>query len=378
VRRPIRRNLALAGNLKIELVAKLLSGQGHDLEVLSQGEVVDYSLDYFPAFEETTRFDASIPVYYASSLPWRYANGWWSANRLRRLLELRHRRSAFDLVVVYNLKQPQVACAVYSMEHLALPVVLEFEDDLFVDVHGKDSRRLRDVNHWRRARKVLDRVSGCVAVSPHLLSRLPSEVPSLLVRGIVGEDLVSGPGVAEAPKKNRVLYSGTFAENKGLVQLIEAWRIAGLSGWELHIAGDGIMRDRLSQLASSSAGIVFHGLLSRGDLVQLLSTARIGINPHDVSATPGNVFAFKIVEYLAAGAHVISTRMGPVESELEQGVTYLSDNRPETIAQTLRRVVLSGAYQNCADRAALHLYGAKAVGLALDGLLRRATLRFEV
>ena len=45
--RPSLANLALAGNLKIELVADLLHQHGHDVEIISQGEVVENSLRYF-------------------------------------------------------------------------------------------------------------------------------------------------------------------------------------------------------------------------------------------------------------------------------------------------------------------------------------------
>jgi len=70
--------------------------------------------------------------------------------------------------------------------------------------------------------------------------------------------------------------------------------------------------------------------------------ATIGINPHHVSETPGNVFAFKIIEYLASGAHVITTPMGPLEKELEAGVTYMPDNSPATIAAALELVSGNG------------------------------------
>ena len=46
-RRPILRNLALAGNVKIELVSELLRRRGHDVDVLSQGEVVEHRPRFF-------------------------------------------------------------------------------------------------------------------------------------------------------------------------------------------------------------------------------------------------------------------------------------------------------------------------------------------
>src|SRR5262249_43963311 len=157
----------------------------------------------------------------------------------------------------------------------------------------------------------------------------------------------------------------------GVEQLIAGWPDAGLPDWELHITGYGHLTEGLRHKAAHTRGVVFHGLVSRPELVGLMSSARICINPHQVSDTPGNVFAFKLVEYLAAGAHVITTPMGALETELEAGVTYMPDNAPATIAATLRRVVSERAYTRTAGEAARRSYGPDAVAKSLDALLGR-------
>jgi len=124
-------------------------------------------------------------------------------------------------------------------------------------------------------------------------------------------------------------------------------------------------------MAATVRSIVFHGLVSRAELVRLMGSAKICVNPHQVSQTPGNVFAFKLVEYLAAGAHVITTPMGVLEQELEAGMTYMPDNAPATIAATIRRVVEERAYARTAGDAARRMYGSAAVSKSLDTLLGR-------
>ena len=124
-------------------------------------------------------------------------------------------------------------------------------------------------------------------------------------------------------------------------------------------------------MARGDDSIVFHGMLDRAQNAALLSTALIGINPHDVSSTPGNVFAFKIIEYLAAGAHVVTTPMGDLEAELEYGITYIPDNSIETIALALKKVIHERIYERTATRPAGDTYGPVAVELALDRLVRK-------
>jgi hypothetical protein len=82
------------------------------------------------------------------------------------------------------------------------------------------------------------------------------------------------------------------------------------------------------------------------------------------------VFAFKIVEYLAAEAHVITTPMGSLEQELEAGVTYMGDNSPPTIAATLQQVIKDRSYERTAAQAAARHYGSAAVSNSLERLIQ--------
>jgi glycosyltransferase involved in cell wall biosynthesis len=192
----------------------------------------------------------------------------------------------------------------------------------------------------------------------------------LLVRGVVGEEIMRAGGKTEAAKNNWVLFSGTLSRTKGVAPLIKAWPQAQLAGWELHIAGDGEDMASLKQLAAGHSDIIFHGILRAPGLAELTSLARICINPHDLSRQPGNVFATKIVEYLAAGAHVISTPMGAVEKEIAAGMTFMPDNTPETIARTLQQVVRDGDWRKTAQQAVLDIYRPEALRAGLDNLMR--------
>jgi glycosyltransferase involved in cell wall biosynthesis len=370
-RRPIRLNRSLAGSAKMEVIARLLREGGHEVEIFSQGEVVELALKYYPAFAEPVAVKPDVPVNYSSALPVRYINGFWQASRLCSLFKSRQAAAPFDLVLIYNLKVPQVACAEYARNTLGLPVVLEYEDDAFLDVEGRPDATLRD-SYVARAKRVLASVSAGLACSPHLLAQLPKNVPQLMVRGVVAEELVRASGKPEAEKKNWVLFSGTHYRTKGIMPLIKAWPQARLAGWELHITGEGEDTAALKKLAEGNTNIIFHGTVSTPELAELMSLAKICINPHDLSNRPGNVFAFKIVEYLAAGAHVVSTPMGEVEPEIAAGITFMPDNTPETIARTLQEVVQTAAWRRTAGRAVQDIYRPDVLRAALDRVLRSA------
>ena len=374
-RRPIVRNHSLSNAIKIELIASLLRANSHEVEVISQGEVVDHKLAFYPSFSEPERFDSRIPVHYSSVLPIRRLNGLWSNQRMLHMFRARHRATPFDLVIIFNLKGPQVTCANYARRRLRLPVILEYEDDRFVNVVGKTDSGFLSRYRERSCKSLLGAVAGCIAVSPHLLSQLPEQTPGMLLRGVVGDDLLQASKQPVGARPNRILFSGTHIESNGVANLITAWRSAPIVGWELHITGHGQLTGMLRQMAENVPGVVFHGLVSRQKLVELMSSAKICINPHAVSQTPGNVFAFKIIEYLATGAHCVTTPMGKLETDLETGITYMPDNSPETIAATLKRVIEDHRYQLLAAKAAQETYGTQAVSRSLDKFLKQVSAR---
>jgi glycosyltransferase involved in cell wall biosynthesis len=370
-KRPIFRNLSLAGRVKVQRIAKLLLKDSHTVEVISQGEVIEHKIRIYPGFSDPQPFHPAVPIYYSSALPVRFLNGLWSAMSMLRIFQARHRTIPYDILLIYNLKPPQVICALYAIYHLRLPVILEYEDGAFADRTGKRHSGFTSQLYRYAAKKLLNLISACVAVSPRLLSQTPTETPKLLLRGVVSDEILNANKCGYGFKKNWVVFSGTHFRTVGLAELLTAWGMVDLPGWELHIAGDGEMTTQLKQIAQGNRTIVFHGLLNERENARLLSSARIGINPHDISRAPGNIFPMKIVEYLAAGTHVLTTPMGTLEAELESGITYLPDNKAETIADCLKGVIQSRRYERTAADAVLNVYGPNAVARSLDKLIRQ-------
>jgi hypothetical protein len=369
--RPVVRNLSLSNTIKIELIAQLLRSRSHEVDIISSGEVVESHFRLYPAFYETQLFHPQISIHYASALPIRFLNGFWSSTAMLRFFKRRHRTSPYDIIVMFNIRRFNIACANYAIRSLGLPVILQYEDDLFVNVMGEPAGGFLTKSSHEAFTRLMSMVSGGMAVSPHLLSQLPPDIPKLLLRGVVGDDIVKTSRQANGAKKNWVLFSGTHIQSNGIGELIKAWGATKIPDWELHVTGHGQMTDELKQMAAKIQGIVFHGLVSREELVNLLCSAKICINPHAVSTTPGNVFAFKIIEYLGAGAHVITTPMGTLEREVESGITYMSDNSPGTIGATIQRVIQTRRWEHSVAEAIHSVYGSAAVADSLDTLLKR-------
>ncbi len=376
-RRPIVHNRSMAAVVKIEMASLLLREKLHTIEIISQGEVTKSRFNFYPAFVESHRFHPEIPIYYVSALRMRFVSGLWEAWRALQVFKKRHKAAPFEAVIIYNTKQAQLACANYAVDRLGLPVLLDFEDDPFVNVTGDKPNGVKAAYHVRACRRVLDKLSGCFAVSPHLLSHLPAGAPKLLMRGLVDPAIVKTSQSGSLRKRNWVSFAGTHNKSNGLEPLIEAWKTMNLKDWELHLAGYGEDTAALQKRAQGRGDIIFDGVLRGQALADLLCSSKICVSPNEPSRTPGNIFPCKIIDYLAAGAHVVAVPMGPLEKEFEKGITYLASNDPQTISDAIQQVIAERRWEQNVAPLVWEAFGPVAAGDKLENLLQQARRGFR-
>jgi len=125
-----------------------------------------------------------------------------------------------------------------------------------------------------------------------------------------------------------VVFSGTLEWSQGLEQMVKAWRCYNCR------IGNCILPVGASDSHTAKAGgkqpqHCFSRVSQPGGKRALLCAAKIGMNPQDVTLIPGTSFAFKIIEYLAAGLHVITTPRGELESQLVAGITISKITLPK-------------------------------------------------
>ncbi|WP_321798792.1 glycosyltransferase [Caballeronia sp. J97] len=138
------------------------------------------------------------------------------------------------------------------------------------------------------------------------------------------------PAVWDAQPGRRILHVARLVEKKGTRYLIEAFarlRRRGITDIELHIVGDGPLREELMALASSlqlGDAIRFHGALSWADVMKLMSTTYLFCLP-SVTAKSGDSEGLGMVLLEAAAHHVpcVATRHGGIPEAIQDGVNGL-------------------------------------------------------
>lgn len=132
-------------------------------------------------------------------------------------------------------------------------------------------------------------------------------------------------------KKIKLLFVGGDFSRKGGDELLQAYR----NGLAEHCELDIVTRDHV---IAPEPSIRVHNGLTQGmpELRQLFTAADIFVLPSRGDASP-----FVVLEAMAAGLPVISTRVGAVQEQIEHGTSgyLLEDNKPDTISSNILRLV---------------------------------------
>ncbi len=106
-----------------------------------------------------------------------------------------------------------------------------------------------------------------------------------------------------------LLYSGLLSPVTGVDRLLEVMKAVGTEKIRLLISGKGILEEEVRRAAEKDARICFLGHLPYEEYVRQLGSADILINPRNMEFPENqNNFPSKIMDYLAAGKRILSTR----------------------------------------------------------------------
>ncbi len=190
--------------------------------------------------------------------------------------------------------------------------------------------------------------SGTTALFVRRMGADPERV-AVIPNGVDVTQFVPPPLPPPATPPFRIVYQGTLSPWQGLGTLLEALALARGRGLaELHVVGPlkaswrRALRAHARRLRVHQA-LHLSGPMEQRDLPAVLATAHLCVAP--LAADPRNALQgccpIKLLEYMAAGRPILSTRIAPVEELLSDGDTA--------------RLVVPGSAAALADGIAWHL-----------------------
>lgn len=219
-----------------------------------------------------------------------------------------------------------------------------------VTVHGVASRWIEGTRSATKEKLWRARVSRAVATSDSVITvsnssandiceifNIPREKVNVIPHGIDVAKFAKPEKYTEellnrALPKNFVLYLGNIEPRKNLVNLIKAFQMPELknSGAHLLIAGKPAWDyGEVMQMIEASANVEHLGFVSDTDRTALMQACDLFVFP---SLYEG--FGFPVVEALAAGAVVASTRRGSL-AEVAGPALLLDGTSPEELSRDI-------------------------------------------
>lgn len=200
-----------------------------------------------------------------------------------------------------------------------------FNTDRFTILHAFTGPLLRLV--CRNARKV---VTPSMYLKSLILRNISPDTESTIVtipNGIDAQKFIP------QEKKKYIFSSGRLLPRKGFQYLIQAVSVEDI-GYEVHIAGDGPMKEELSRLASlSKTKVVLHGWLdNRGDIYKnLLEQAAIY-----VLASEKENASIALLEAMSAGCGMITTNVSGCPETVATSGVLVEPNDVQDIGHAIK------------------------------------------
>lgn len=172
------------------------------------------------------------------------------------------------------------------------------------------------------------------------------------------------------PEKQSVtmMYSGILEKVTGIDLLINAFEKIDNKNVKLVISGDGSLREWLKEVTQNHENISYLGCVPYDEYMKKLKEADILINPRNMNLPENkNNFPSKIMEYLATGKMIVSTKF-PGYNRYEEYVNFCESD-VEDILQTLKDVINDvenqdmGAFQRNRNFAKKFIWQEQAVAL---------------
>lgn len=204
-------------------------------------------------------------------------------------------------------------------------LVAKGECPMLLTTLGGDLYGLRDPLTRRLITAVLRRTAAVTTMNEDMRDRViqlgasPGQVSVLPMGADVDGIRQLASGVQ--PVAGRILFVGRLVEKKGAAVLLAALRLPAAEGYELHIVGDGPLRQELQGLAVGLR-VTFLGALHRAELAKEYASASVVVFP-SVLASSGDQDGLPValLEAMAAGRPVIASALPGLADAVEDGLS---------------------------------------------------------
>ncbi len=253
------------------------------------------------------------------------------------------RKSGIESIFIHGVHSPFLLFGLAAcLFRLKVFVILTDPPGVEVGTDGIVSRWLKRLDR-RGVEWALRKCTGVIALSRGLIERYCDRLPALVVPGIV-EDVLSeeSPDLLSDTVTETVFtiaYAGGLHAAYGVDALVAAIHQLDTNDVRLILYGRGDQEQQILKLAEDDHRIEYRGFFTGPNLFRELRQADLLINPRPTATfVAHHSFPSKLIEYLAIGRPVLTTRIPGIPPELADKYFFIDDESINGIQSAILKI----------------------------------------
>jgi glycosyltransferase involved in cell wall biosynthesis len=179
---------------------------------------------------------------------------------------------------------------------------------------------------------------GYVCFSRWQMEHLNKEKPFIVMEGFMDVDKFKGiEKCSDSNDKFNIVYAGGISYRYGIKELVDGFISANLKDAILTVYGDGDAVEYLK--GKEEFGVYYGGLVSREEVLKIEKSASLLINPRPTTDEYSRCsFPSKLMEYMASGTPVLTTKLGCIEEEYYDKLYFIDNLSKEGVSKAISLV----------------------------------------
>ena len=197
----------------------------------------------------------------------------------------------------------------------------------------------------RNMGKTMEMVGGSdyiVAFTKYFMDLFDKSIKHIVIEGMINPDgMLKGRDVKSLVNTKVVLYTGTLLRQFGVMNLVDAFEMANVSGAELWICGSGgETAEEIKERSLKNPAIKFLGQVPSEEAWLMQREATVLVNPRTSEGEYTKYsFPSKTLEYLLSGRPVIVNRLPGFPDEYAEYCIFPKDEGVESLAESIQMVL---------------------------------------
>ena len=251
------------------------------------------------------------------------------------------RKADYDYVLTFNMFPHVGVPAWWLKKRFGIPIACLLADppiDSRIRTNPLAVAASRVFQMWTR--HLLLSVDRVIALTAEAAKRFTPHAHAIAIDGAVpAQSVADHSHQRESVREKKVVFTGALTQYNGVVELIEAMNLIANPHVVLHIYGGGPLSTFVREAASRSASIFYNGKVDSSYIPGILQDAFLLVSPRQIDHPVSDVtFPSKVLQYMASGTPVLTTRLRCFSSEYEGRVFFAEKGSSEDLAACIDRV----------------------------------------